>query len=92
MLRSAVVRRANKVRSTHENLAVLTEQHFNAGEATWAGLRRWLEAAGLTGAALDEAGNEVKVALYDGLRRNEISDEAEGIVAFVLGYDFSPEQ
>lgn len=89
LTKAAVVKRSNKFRTTIANLGVLTEEFFNAGEATMAGLRRWLESAGLAGTPLEEALNELKSAIFDGLKRAEISDEAEQLVTFVLNYEFT---
>lgn len=89
--RAAVVKRANRFRPAITGLGALTEDFFNAGEATLPGLRRWLASSGLSGKIeLDDAEHALKNAIVDGLKRNEISDEAEGLVNFVLGYDFKP--
>ena len=87
--RSAVVKRVNKAKTLFPSLGTLTEDFFNSGEATLAGLRRWLEAGGVAGTELDKALNQVKCNVIEGLKRNEISDEAEKLVRFVLDYDFN---
>ena len=89
LTKAAIVKRANKFRGSFENLSELTEASFDAGEAALAGLRRWLESSGLTGAPLEDALSLLKLAVFDGLKRSEISDQAEALVTFVLEYDFS---
>ena len=86
--RSAVVKRANKFRGSISGLGALDEAFFRTGEATIAGLKRWLETAGL-GTALDEKLNELKDALFTDIKRADISAEAEEIVRFILRYDFA---
>lgn len=92
VIRAAVVKRANKFRSAVPNLGALTEEFFNAGEGTVPGMRRWLETSGLLGTHLDESLNDLKGAIFEGLKRNEISDEAEGLVKFVVDYNFDVAQ
>lgn len=86
--RSVVVKRANKFRTTINNLEPITEAFFNAGEPTVSGMKRWLATSGLVGPDLDAALNTLKGLLVESLKRTEISDEAEGIVTFVANYDF----
>lgn len=88
LTKAAIVKRSNKFRASIPNLGALTEEFFHTGEATLAGLRRWLEGANLVGVPLDAALNELKKAIFDGLKRAEISDEAEQLVTYVLNYDF----
>lgn len=87
--REAVVKRANKFRNPALHPAELTEAFFSAGESTVVGLRRWLESGGLRGESLESSLSELKEALFDGLKRSELSDQAEALVSFVLAHDFS---
>lgn len=89
LIKAAVVERANKFRGTIQNLDVLTEDFFNAGEATHAGLRRWIACSGLKGKSFDEAMHNLKTAIFDGLKRNEISDQAEELINYVVNYEFA---
>ena len=89
LTKAAVVKRANKFRTSIENLDALNEEFFNAGEATLAGLRRWVATTGLNGEQLDEYMNTLKTALFDGLKRSEISDQAEELINYVVNYNFA---
>ncbi len=92
VVKSAVVKKANKFRAAIPNLGPLAEDFFNAAEGTVTGLRRWLETSGLPGTSLDESLSELKDAIFAGLKRNEISDETEQLVKFVVSYDFDAQQ
>lgn len=89
VVRPAVIKKANKFRGSVEGLTALTEDFFNAGEATVTALRRWLEGAGLTGKELDEALNNLKSAIFVDLKWNELSEETLQLVKFVANYDFA---
>lgn len=89
LIKAAVVKRANKFKTSIENLDALNEDFFNAGEATLAGLRRWVATAGLNGEQLDESMNALKTVIFDGLKRSEISDQAEELIDYVVNYNFA---
>lgn len=44
---------------------------------------------GQDAALLEDAANQLKSAIFDGLKRTEIGDQAESLVTFVLDFDFT---
>ena len=86
--RAATVKRANRFRGSVEGLAPLAEAFFHSGESTADALKRWLGSAGLEGNELEDALSGLKGALFEDLKRSELSDLAEQLVRFVADYDF----
>jgi hypothetical protein len=86
--REAVIRRANKFAEAQSLGVPLKEDFFGDGEATLVGLKRWLVAAGLKGDALEEGTARLKESLFEGLKRSDLSDQVDVLVAFVAGYSF----
>lgn len=89
--RASVVRRANKFRLATPQLSglqSLSESSFGASEGTIAGLVRWLKTGGMADAAFNEALEQLKDALFDGLKRDEVDDQAEALVRFVMSHQF----
>jgi hypothetical protein len=88
LVRSAVVKKANKFRTAISQLSPITEEFFQAGEATAPGLKRWLDTAGLAPDACDEALAQLKNAIFDGLKRSDLSDYVDQLVQFAADYAF----
>ena len=88
ILRESIIKRANKFRSTVTGLVELESTFFGATESCLAGLKRWLRTADLEAENLDEALENLKKALFEKLKRDEISNDAEKLVTFVRGHKF----
>lgn len=89
ILREAVVKRANRFRSKVRGLSELSIADWGAIEPTLPRLKRWLRTAPFEGDGLDTALSELKLALFDKLKRDELSDSAEALVSYVRAHDFS---
>lgn len=87
ILKTAIVKRANKWRGQIPSLSALTAASLE-GKPHLTSLAQWLASAKLAQPELDKAVSELKNALFQGLKRDEISDEAEELVKFVLNHDF----
>lgn len=85
--KAAIVKRANKWQSAEMGLEALTENNF-AGKPTLTALSNWLDAAGLAPDAKDGALSDLKNALFEGLKRDELSEDATKLVEYVLGFEF----
>lgn len=89
ILRTAIIKRANKFRAKIEGLPALSAGDFGATETCLAALRRWLRSAGLEGEKLDAALDDLKTSIFDKIKREEISNDAEKIVRYIQQHDFS---
>lgn len=87
LTRSSVIKRANKWRSSVPNLCTLTEQHFG-DKACLASLSAWLDSAGLNGDVKEKYLSDLKNALFENLKRDDLAEDAMKIVDYVLDYDF----
>lgn len=85
---AAVIKRANKFRTTIAGLAAATEATISGPRPTLSALTAWLQAGGLDGQALADATFNLKAALFENLRRSELRDEAELLVRFVVEHPF----
>lgn len=87
--RHSIVRRANSFRSKIAGLGAISDSDFGPTESTLSALKRWICNAGIQGDKLDEALDELKSGLFEGLKRDEICAEADEIIAFVRNHDFT---
>lgn len=87
--RTAVIKRANKWRSSIPDLPAISDAQFPASKSTMVALADWVASAGLKGKDLEARMNGLKAALYEGLKRDEISAEAEKLVQYVTAHDFN---
>lgn len=85
---AAVIKRANKFRVTISGLSAATEATLAGAQPTVGALTTWLQSAGLDGGALADATANLKAALFEGLKRSELKDEAEQLVRFVDSHAF----
>lgn len=86
--REAVVKRTNDWLSKDFGVADLELADLKPGTPTIDGLKEWLRKAGIEGRRRDDVLNGLKTALYDGLTSDELRDEAEKYVIYVLRYFF----
>lgn len=87
--RTAVIKRANKWRGSIPGLVAISDAQFPASKSTMVALAAWVASIGLTGKELEVATNGLKTALYEGLKRDEISTDAEKLVQYVTEHDFT---
>lgn len=85
---SAVIKRANKYRSSMPGLVAVSEEMLGGAQPTIGALTAWIQTAGINGQPLADAISNLKGFLFENLKRTEIKDEAEQLVRFVDQYDF----
>ncbi len=87
----AIVKRSNQFRKQFPPLAELTAEDFKPGESAVKTLDTWLKTLALQNDEHKEALHQLKNHLFDNLKRDDLRDEAEQLVEFVLKHDFSIE-
>lgn len=85
---AAIIKRANKFRSSIPGLQAATEELFGGMHPTINTLTAWVQTAGVNGQALKDAVTSLKATLFESLKRSEIRDEAEQLVQFVDQHAF----
>lgn len=84
---SAVVKKANKWRVAVPTLSPLEEQQLTM-KPCLAALSAWLNSSDLNEEAKDQALSELKTALFENLKRDELAEDAAKLVDYVLNYEF----
>lgn len=83
--RDALIKRANKFRASIENLPVLSDSDFPGSQPAMSALKSWLEKANLD---TDENEENLKRALYENLKREELIDNVSDLVEYIKNYEF----
>ena len=86
ILRESIIKRANKFRSAIPGLPALTDNDFPGTQPTMSALKVWLAKAGEAG---EDAEDALKIALYENLKREELSDRVNDLVHFARNHNFS---
>lgn len=88
LTKATVIKRANKFRTAMPELSAVTDEMLNGTQPVINALSSWIQSAGISGQALVDSISNLKMALFENLKRSDIKDEAENLVRFVDQYTF----
>ena len=89
-LREALIARANIFRSTIDGLPELTAAAWGqSAKASMPVLKKWVALAKLPQHTFEMKMSELKDALYRDLKREELSDDVDQLVQFVVNHQFA---
>ena len=87
LTRASVIKKANKWRSTVPGLSALTEEHF-ADKTCLSSLSSWLDTSGISGEDKEKSLTDLKNALFENLKREDLVEDSIKIVDYVITYEF----
>jgi hypothetical protein len=86
---ASIVKKANLYRKVYPLLPELKIEEFVSGNSSIKILDAWLKSLQLEPEQHKDAMHELKNRLFEKLRREDVKDDAERLVRFVLNFDFS---
>ena len=86
---AAIIKRANKFKSSIPDLPELTETMLGGAQSTLYALEKWLMTINLDKKEHSKALADLKSALFNNLKYSELKNEAELLVRFIDDYKFS---
>ncbi len=86
--KNSVIKKANKWRGAVSGLNALTVEDM-VDRPVLTSLSKWLDSADLKGDIKDQKLSELKTALFENLKRDDLVEDAIKLIDFVLNYDFS---
>lgn len=84
----AIIKRCKKFRTKHKALPELNLEAFDAKKSYLKVLDEWIRNLGLDADSHKEIISDLKVALFDSLRRDEIIGDFDKVIEHVVAFDF----
>lgn len=84
----AIIKRCKKFRTKHKALPELNLEAFDAKKSYLKVLDEWIRSLGLDADSHKEIISDLKVALFDSLRRDEIIGDFDKVIEHVVAFDF----
>lgn len=85
---SAIIKRCKKFRSKHKTLPELNPEAFDARKPYLKVLDEWIKNLGLDAEPHKEIISDLKIALFDSLRRDEVIGAFDKVVEYIVAFDF----
>jgi energy-coupling factor transporter ATP-binding protein EcfA2 len=91
LTQTSLIKRSNQFRKQFPRLQEMTAANFKPGESAVKTLDAWIKTLTLENDEHKEALHQLKNHLFEKLKRDDLIDEAEQLVEFVLKHDFTME-